>query len=214
MKKTLLILLISSCAFSLYAQDTDSTQEGKVKVKNDKVKIKDADGKVKVKGDDMNSGSMDNGDNTKRKEKRKAKMANNDDMGTTTDNADGNSKMKIKNDKTKIKDADGKVKIKTGDMNSGSMNSGMGTMNSMTTTTNTTTVTMGGWTTNPANLPVVGNNVSADVVSAIKNKYGATVYDIKQIRSTSGQNIYVVRVMENGSMRTDYVGADANTVSQ
>lgn len=194
MKKIILLLLVCSCTFSLYAQETaDTTAAGKTKIKtddsktkikDDKAKTKDADGKMKIKdSDDMNS---------------------------------DNDKTKIKDDKVKIKDAEGKVKIKgEGNMNTnspGNMSSpGMGTT---TTTTNVNVVTIGGWTTNPANLPVVGNNVPAEVVTTLKNKYGATIYDIKQIRSTSGQNIYVVRLMENGGMNSVYVGADGTTVSQ
>ena len=189
MKKIFFLLLICSCTFTLYAQDmTDSTQDGKskTKIKNNKTKIKDADGKMKVK--------------------------ENDDMNT-----DNDAKLKIKDGKMKSKDSEGKVKIKGNDeMNSGTRtmnNSGM-TTGTTTTTTNVNVVTMGGWTTNPANLPVVGNNVPPEVVSNVKNKYGANVYDIKQIRSTSGQIIYVVRTMENGGMTTNYVSADGSVVSQ
>ena len=87
-----------------------------------------------------------------------------------------------------------------------------GTVSSSTTTTNTTMVTIGGWTTDPPSLPVIGTSVSADVVTNIKNKYGATVYDIRQMKSSSGQDIYAVRVMDNGQIRTDYVGADGNVI--
>lgn len=142
-------------------------------------------------------------------ENGKMKVKDNGDMNST-----GDAKTKIKDDKIKIKDADGKVKVKgEGNMNSGTENSGM--MNgSMNTSTNTNVLIINGWKTDPANLPVVGNGVTPDVVTNLKNKYGTNIYDIKQIRSTSGQNIYVVRVMENGGMRTDYVGADGNAVSQ
>lgn len=193
MKKILFSLLICSCTFTLYAQEmTDSTggktkiktADEKTKIKDDKAKTKDADGKMKIK--------------------------DNNDMNSDND------KTKIKDNKVKIKDAEGKVKIKgEGNMNTTtdgtSNNSGMGTMN---TSTNTNVIVINGWRTDPANLPVVGNNVPTDVVTTLKNKYGATIYDIKQIRSTSGQIIYVVRVMENGGTNTVYVGADGNTVSQ
>ena len=187
-----MLLLVCSCTFTLYAQETtDSTMAGKTKIKSDdsktkikddKGKIKDADGKMKVKDNaDMNS---------------------------------DNEKTKMKDDKVKIKDAEGKVKIKgEGNMNtnSGTMNNGMSTMN---TSTSVNVVTIGGWTTNPPTLPVVGTGVSTDVVATLKNKYGANLYDIKQIKSTSGQLIYLVRVMDNGGMRSEYVGADGSVVSQ
>jgi hypothetical protein len=163
-----------------------------------KTKIKSDDSKTKIKDD---KGKIKDADG-------KMKVKNNDDMNSDND------KTKIKGDKAKIKDAEGKVKIKgEGNMNtsSGTMNNGMGTMN---TSTNVNVVTIGGWTTNPPTLPVVGTGVSAEVVTMLKNKYGATLYDIKQIKSTSGQMIYVVRVMDNGGMRSEYVGADGTVVSQ
>lgn len=124
---------------------------------------------------------------------------------------DADGKLKIKDDKVKLKDADGKVKIKS----EGTMNANDNSlMNSMNTSTNVNVVTIGGWTTNPANLPVIGNGVTDDVVAILKNKYGASIYDVKQIKSNTGQNIYVVRIMDNGGIRTDYVGADGNAVSQ
>ena len=194
MKKLILLLLVCSCTFSLYAQEmSDSTQNGKMKIKTDDSKTKIKDNKAKTKDQDGKMKIKDNRDNS--------------DMST-----DGEVKTKIKDNKVKVKDADGKVKIKSeNNLNTSTSSSGMGTMN---TSTNTNVVVIGGWRTDPANLPVVGNNVPTDVVNTLRNKYGSTVYDIKQIRSTSGQNIYVVRVMGNGGMRTEYVGADGNVVSQ
>lgn len=169
MKKIILVLLISSCTFTLYAQ-TDTTTDGKTKIKTEDSKTKIKDDKGKIKDEDG-----------------KMKIKDNNDM-----NADTDSKTKIKDDKLKIKDADGKVKVKgEGNMNSNTTTSGtMTNSGTMNTSTNINIVTIGGWTTNPANLPVVGSGVSADVVTTLKNKYGATIYDIKQIRSTSGQYIY------------------------
>ncbi len=194
MKKIFLILLISSCTFSLYAQESpDTTMNGKTKIKTDNSKTKIKDDKTKSKD-----------------ENARMKVKDNDNI-----NSDNESKIKVKDGKMKVKDADGKLKVKGNeDMNSGTMNNSGMVSGTTTTSTNVNVVTIGGWTTNPANLPVVGNNVPADVVANVKNKYGATIYDIKQIKSTSGQTIYVVRIMENGGMRADYVGADGNTVPQ
>ena len=76
-----------------------------------------------------------------------------------------------------------------------------------------TIVLMTGWRTDPAILPVVGNGVSADVVTVVKTKYGDNVYDIKKIKITSG-DAYAVRVMENGQYYTYYVGADGNVIAK
>ena len=160
--------------------------------------------------------AQDNGDSKTKIKENKTKTK--DDNGklkvkTNTDiNTDNDAKIKIKDDKLKIKTEDGKLKMKTdGDMNSGTMSSGMGNMN---TSTDVNVVIINGWRTDPAKLPLVGNGVTDDVVTNLKNKYGSSIYDIKKIRSTSGENIYVVRLMENGNMRTDYVAADGSNVSR
>ena len=82
------------------------------------------------------------------------------------------------------------------------------------TTTSTTMVTVGSWQTNPPSLPVFETYISANAVTNFKNKYGANLYDITKIKSTSGQDIYVVRVLDNGQVRTDYVDENGNTVSR
>ena len=107
-----------------------------------------------------------------------------------------------------------KVKIKTKD-NSNEMKSAPATPTTTTVTTanpnSATIVLMTGWRTDPAVLPVVGNDVSADVVTAVKTKYGDNVYDIKKVKISSG-DAYAVRVMENGQYRSFYVGADGNVI--
>ena len=114
-----------------------------------------------------------------------------------------------------------KVKIKTrgnpNDMTTTtSTNTGVKS-NTMVTTANPTSATivlMTGWRTDPASLPVVGTGVSAEVVTTLKTKYGDNIYDIKKIRTTSGQDAYAVRVMENGQYTIYYVGADGNVVAK
>ena len=200
MKKILLLLLVTSLALGSYAQEATDSSMTKTKIKSDDSKTKIKDDKAKTKDDDGN----------------KMKVKDKDDM-----NGDMESKTKIKDRKAKIKDGDEKVKIKgegnmNTDMNTNTSTSGTMNNSGMTTnvSTNTDVVVIGGWRTDPANLPVVGNNVSPDVVSTLKTRYGSTIYDIKKIRSTGGQDIYVMRVMENGGMKTMYVGADGNVVSQ
>jgi len=228
MKKLFFLTALSICYCSLYAQVTDSTlidktklitEDSKTKIKDDKVKIKDEDGKLKIKDDtdlnaDTDSKIKIKDDKAKIKDDEgKIKIKENDDMSDV-----GESKTKIKENKRKLKDADGKVKIKSemsSDMNANTSN------NSNTTTginTNTTTVNIRTTTEvfpdKPATLPKVGGNVSAEVVTTLKNKYGASLYDIKQLKSSSGQIIYVVRLFDNGGMRSEYVGADGTVTVQ
>ncbi|HEY8657498.1 MAG TPA: outer membrane beta-barrel protein [Chitinophagaceae bacterium] len=82
------------------------------------------------------------------------------------------------------------------------------------TTTSTTMVTIGSWQTNPASLPVIQTDIPANVVTNLKNKYGANLYDITKIKSTSGQDIYIVKVLDNDQVRMDYVDENGNTVSR
>lgn len=197
MKKIILILLISSCTFSLYAQETADTTGDKTKIKTDESKTKIKDDKAKTKDEDG-----------------KMKIKDNNDISGDTE-----SKTKIKGDKMKMKDDAGKVKVKgEGNMSDNSNSGTMTTNANMSSTTNTTTKVNVVWADVfppvAASLPVVGSGVTPEVVTALKNKYGTTLYDIKQLKSTSGQLIYVVRVFDNAGMKSEYVGADGTVVSQ
>ena len=133
-----------------------------------------------------------------------------------TDNDTKKGKMKIKskpNDQNGTTDMKVKVKGNPANVNGNMMNNGMSTGMSSSTTT-TTTVSIGGWTTNPPSLPVVGTDVSTTVVANLKTKFGATLYDIKKIRSSSGQDIYAIRLMNSGQLSLQYVDDNGNTVSQ
>lgn len=230
MKKLFFLTLISTCSFSLYAQIPDSTrvdtirltaEDSKIKIKDDKVKMKDEEGKLKVKdGTDMN---VDGDAKTKIKDD-KAKMKDDEGKIKIKDandmSAEGESKTKIKRNKRKHKDADGKVKVKGEGAMSSDMNTPTSNSSTISSGTNTNTTTVNIRTTTevfpdkPASLPKVGGNVPAEVVTTLKNKYGATLYDIKQVKSSSGQIIYVVRLFDNGGMRSEYVGADGVVVVQ
>ena len=65
---------------------------------------------------------------------------------------------------------------------------------------------------NQASLPVLGTNVSEQVAANIKNKYTQTIYDIRKIKGTSGQDVYLVRVMDKGAYRIDYVDENGSAV--
>ncbi len=55
MKKLILLLLICSASFTLFAQEMGDTTKSKTKIKDNKAKMKDADGKMKEKENtDMN----------------------------------------------------------------------------------------------------------------------------------------------------------------
>ncbi|MBA2561521.1 MAG: hypothetical protein H0V14_01155 [Chitinophagaceae bacterium] len=60
--------------------------------------------------------------------------------------------------------------------------------------------------------PQMQTFVAEDVVSKVKSKYGDLIYDITSIKSAAGTAEYVIRVLENGQLRTQYIGEDANPI--
>lgn len=112
--------------------------------------------------------------------------------------------------KTKIK-----IKIK-GNPNTGLQKSEVPNKPAITTANppSTTIVLLTGWRTDPAALPVIGNDVPADIVTIAKNKYGDNIYDIKKIKSITGQTNYAVRIMENGQYQTYNLDADGNVIAK
>ncbi len=50
------------------------------------------------------------------------------------------------------------------------------------------------------------------MVSKITSKFGSSVYDITSVKGASGSAEYVVRVLENGQLRTQHVGEDTNPI--
>lgn len=66
-----------------------------------------------------------------------------------------------------------------------------------------------GW----AALPVIETEVSTAVVSNLKAKFSDNLYDILKMKSVNNTDVYMVRVWNNGSFRSDIVGEDGNPVS-
>ena len=66
-----------------------------------------------------------------------------------------------------------------------------------------------GW----AALPVIESEVSTAVVSNLKAKFSDNLYDILKMKSVNNTDVYMVRVWNNGSFRSDIVGEDGNPVS-
>jgi hypothetical protein len=63
-----------------------------------------------------------------------------------------------------------------------------------------------------AGAPQLQTFVPQNVVTTLTGKYGTSVYDITSVKSASGTSEYIVRVLENGQLRTQYVGEDGNPV--
>jgi hypothetical protein len=89
------------------------TDTSVVKVKDDKTKIKDSDGKTKITDDKT---KLKDGDDKTKVKDDKTKLKDSDGKTKITDDKtklkDGDDKTKVKDDKTKIKDGDDKTKVK------------------------------------------------------------------------------------------------------
>ncbi|HEY0354877.1 MAG TPA: hypothetical protein VGC29_01655 [Flavisolibacter sp.] len=57
-------------------------------------------------------------------------------------------------------------------------------------------------------IPVRQSLVSEDVVTKIVDLYGPMVYDVNTIKGTNGQEIYHVRLLDNGQIVHQYLNAD------
>jgi hypothetical protein len=64
-----------------------------------------------------------------------------------------------------------------------------------------------------AALPVLVTAVPESVVTSVKSKY-ANAYDITAIKNSSGQEVFLVRVIDNGQLKSEYVGSDGNPASK
>ncbi|MFL5739166.1 MAG: hypothetical protein ACJ75B_03035 [Flavisolibacter sp.] len=61
-------------------------------------------------------------------------------------------------------------------------------------------------------LPVRESLVPDAVVSRAISTYGPTLYDITSVKGTNGQDIYMVRTLENGQITSQWMGEDGTKV--
>jgi hypothetical protein len=57
-------------------------------------------------------------------------------------------------------------------------------------------------------IPVKQSFIPEDVVNVVVNQYGPMVYDVNTIKGAHGQEIYHVRLLENGQLVHQYLNAD------
>jgi hypothetical protein len=57
-------------------------------------------------------------------------------------------------------------------------------------------------------LPVIETQVPTDVASKISSMYGPAVYDITKVKGYNNQDMYVVRILDNGQIRTERINED------
>jgi hypothetical protein len=63
-------------------------------------------------------------------------------------------------------------------------------------------------------LPVLQNLVPETVASKARSMYGSNIYDITRLRGVDGNDVYQVRIIENGQTRAEWIGEDGSTVAQ
>jgi hypothetical protein len=62
-------------------------------------------------------------------------------------------------------------------------------------------------------LPVTQTWMPDEVINKMSSMFGPSIYDIAMIKGAGGQNIYHVRLSENGQMRSQYIGEDGTTIN-
>lgn len=63
-----------------------------------------------------------------------------------------------------------------------------------------------------ASLPVKQNLIPDEVVSKANAMWGPSVYDITTVKGAQGQDVYLVRTIENGQLSSQWIGADGSKV--
>jgi hypothetical protein len=61
-------------------------------------------------------------------------------------------------------------------------------------------------------LPIRSSWVPDEVVSRAVELYGPVMYDIRSVRGTGEGDVYLVRILENGQLSNQYMGADGSRV--
>lgn len=62
-------------------------------------------------------------------------------------------------------------------------------------------------------LPVTQNYVPDDIIARVSDMYGDMVYDVATIKGANGKSLYHVRTLENGEMRSQWIGDDGATIT-
>ena len=109
-------ILITSCMFLFMLSATQVVAQEKVKVKDDKTKVKDGDDKTKTKDDKT---KIKDGDGKTIVKDDKTIIKDGDDKTKMKDDKmkmkDGDDKTKVTDDKIKVKDDEGTIKVKAED---------------------------------------------------------------------------------------------------
>jgi hypothetical protein len=62
-------------------------------------------------------------------------------------------------------------------------------------------------------LPVTQTWVPDDMITKITSMFGPAIYDVTTMKGMDGQNVYQVRLVENGQIRSQWIGDDGNAIA-
>lgn len=62
-------------------------------------------------------------------------------------------------------------------------------------------------------LPVIQSWVPEEVVTSALNMYGTSIYSVNRIKGATGQELYQVTLLDNGTSRMEYLNADGSSVA-
>lgn len=62
-------------------------------------------------------------------------------------------------------------------------------------------------------LPAIETRVPEDVIMKAINQFGNNIYDITMMKGASHTTIYMVRLMENGNIRSTWINEDGSAVT-
>lgn len=63
------------------------------------------------------------------------------------------------------------------------------------------------------NLPVTASYVPDDIITASATTHPGTVYDINTLKAWDGSNVYQIRYIENGTVTSQFIDDNGNTVT-
>lgn len=62
-------------------------------------------------------------------------------------------------------------------------------------------------------LPAIENKIPEDVMTKAMSQFGNNVYDITMMKSANNSTVYMIRLMENGNIRSTWMNEDGSTAS-
>ncbi|HEX2606184.1 MAG TPA: hypothetical protein VHK91_02350, partial [Flavisolibacter sp.] len=62
-------------------------------------------------------------------------------------------------------------------------------------------------------LPVTQSYVPDDIINKLSSQYGPAIYDVTTIKSSDSTNIYQVRTIENGQVKSSWIAEDGSMVA-